>query len=140
MASSGGAPKSEYLYGTIELVPALLRTAAGGGPGYATHKAARLGSGGSFKLEIDDTPVPPGDYLEVRFENFKKHPERKGNADLLYWLDTTSETPILLLNEAVDDFKEAMLAPGGRGRNIRVRNATYDTIVSRCGLRWSPAL
>ncbi len=125
-------PKQD-LFGEITLEPALIRTEAGTDGSFATHCGALLASGDAVTLELDEPPVPPGGFLDIRFENFKESGNFKRSArpDLLYMLDTDRETPILWLNEGISHFKAVMLAKGPRGGNLRVRDAMFDTIVSQ---------
>jgi len=125
-------PKSD-LFGEVLLEPALIRTATGSDEAFATHVGALLASGEPIVLELDEPPVPPGGFLDIRFENFKEsgNSKRSANPDLLYMLDTDRETPILWLNEAIDEFKPIMLTKAPRGGSLRVRDAMFDTIVSQ---------
>jgi hypothetical protein len=124
--------KSE-VFGEVVLEPKVIRTSPGDNPGYAAHVGALLASGGAVTIEIDQPPVPPGGYLDIRFDSFRESssPKRSRHPDLLYMLDTDREVPILWLNEGVPGFKPVMLAKGPRGGNLRVRDAMFDTIVSQ---------
>ena len=121
------------LFGEVMLEPWLIRTAGGAEGAYAAHVGALLASGEGVVLEVDEPPVPPGGFLDIRFENFKEsgNAARSANPGLLYMLDTNQETPILWLNEAIDEFKSIMLTRAPRGGNLRVRDAMFDTIVSQ---------
>jgi hypothetical protein len=121
------------LFREATLTPAMVRVAGGDDPRYAEHAGAWLASGDEVRIEVDDAPVPPGGYLDVKFDNFREGPSPKRNQhpDLLYVLDTDRETPILWLNEDVDEFKGVMLSKGRRGYNLRVRDAMFDTLGSQ---------
>lgn len=122
------------LYEAVSLEPVLARTKSGTDEAFATHAGARIASGAPTHVEIDEPPVTPGGYLEVKWDDFAKSedPRRKVNPDLLYVLDTDADPPMLWLNSGThEDFKPVMHASGPRGRNMRVRDAMYDTIVSQ---------
>jgi len=125
-------PKRE-LYGALNLEPVLVRTVPGDDPEYAQHVGARLAWGTPVGIEIDDAPVPAGGYLDVRWDNFKQSdkPRHKSNSDLVYLLDTDSDPPMLWLNAGIEHLKPVMHAKGPRGRDLRVREAMYDTVVSQ---------
>jgi hypothetical protein len=121
------------LYRVVRLEPVLVRTKRGNDAHYATHPGARLAWGTPVTIELDESPVAGGNYLDVRWDDFphSDNPHRKSNPDLLYMLDTEPETPMLWLNSAVEHFKPVMHASGPRGRNLRIRDAMFDTIVSQ---------
>jgi hypothetical protein len=125
-------PKAD-LFGEVVFEPALIRTSDGSNEAYAGHLGALLASGDPVTLEVDEPPVPPGGFLDIRFENFREsgNAKRSSNPDLLYMLDTDRDTPILWLNEAIDEFKPVMLTKAPRGGSLRVRDAMFDTIVSQ---------
>jgi hypothetical protein len=121
------------LFESLELEPVLTRRQAGTETGFATHAGARLAWGPVVKLEIDEPPVPAGGYLEVQWDDFRtsNSPVRKARPGLMYMLDTEPDPPMLWLNSAIEHFKAVAHARGPRGRNIRVRDATFDSIVSQ---------
>jgi hypothetical protein len=125
-------PKREY-HGEVTLEPSLVRVSPGDDPGYAQHLGAQLVFGDSAVVQVDEPPVPPGEYLEIDFEDFLTSPnrQRRQHADLLYSLDTARETPKLWLNSRVEDFQQVMRHDSPRGRLRRIRDATFDTIVSQ---------
>jgi len=125
-------PKT-HLYGQVDLEPTLVRTSSGSDDNFAAHPGALIASGAPVTIEIDESPTPIGGYLEIKFDNFREsaNPKRSARAELLYILDTDRDTPILWLNEGIPEFKIVMLTKGPRGRNLRVRDAMFDTIVSQ---------
>ena len=125
-------PKPD-LYQAVEIEPVLARRSRGDGDGYAGHPGARLAWGPPVKVEVDDLPVPAGGYLEVQWDDFRTstRPRLKARPGLLYMLDTEQDPPMLWLNSGIEHFKAVAHARGPRGRNIRVRDATFDTIVSQ---------
>jgi len=125
-------PKQD-LYREISIEPVLLRTAPGTDDAYADHLAAALAFRDRTTIEVDETPVRTGGFLEVKFDDFRESasPKRSAEPGLLYVLDTDRETPVLWLNEGVDELKAVMMATGPRGYNLRVRDAMFDTIVSQ---------
>jgi hypothetical protein len=125
-------PKQE-LFGEVELEPVLIRTAKGDSATHAQHVGAVLAWADPVAIDIDEQPVPPGGYLDVRFDNFptSSEPRRKAIPELLYMLDTEHDPPTLWLNDAIDEFKPVMLTKAPRGGNLRVRDAMFDTIVSQ---------
>lgn len=124
-------PKNRF-HGALELRPALVRSAPGGEDGYARHKAALLAWGEPVSVQVDQPPPPPGDYLEVEFEDFLTSGNRlrNGNPDAVYMLDTRSETPKLWLNSRVAELERVLRSTAPRGRIRRIKDATYDTIVT----------
>jgi hypothetical protein len=125
-------PKRDY-YGDVRLEPSLVRVGPGTEAGYAQHIGAQLAFGDPIVVQVDEPPVPPGDYLEIEFEDFLSsgNSNRRKHPELLYMLDTDRETPKLWLNSRVEDFQQVMHHDAPRGRLRRVRDATFDTIVSQ---------
>jgi hypothetical protein len=125
-------PKRE-IYGEIRLEPALIRIAPGEDPDYARHLGARLAWGPAVRLVADEPPVPPGAYLEIRWEDFfqSASPRRKRQSGHLYYLDLDSDTPVLWLNERIPDLKAVLQETASRGYVRRVRDTTFDSIASQ---------
>lgn len=125
-------PKS-HLYGRVVLEPVLIRTGPGSDPRYAQHAGARLAWGPEAQVEIDDAAIPEGGYIEIKWDDFKHsvNPVRKRNPDLVYALDTEKDPPMLWLNSGIDQLKGVMHAKGPRGRNIRIRDAMNDVVVTQ---------
>lgn len=125
-------PKTS-LYGMVHFEPAIIRTDTGTDARYAAHVGAKLAWGQAVTLVVDEPPIPPGAYLEIKWEDFFTggNPRRRAHADNLYYLDLEPETPVLYLNERIPDFKEVMQTRARRGYNLRVRDSTFDTIASQ---------
>lgn len=117
------------LFGTLDAVPALVRTTLGDNPDYGEHLGATLATGEAVCLLVDKPPTALGDYLAVEFEDFSV--TRKPHAKCFYLLDTSGDPPVLLLNKAIPEFKDVMVAKGNKGRTVRVRNAMFDSITSQ---------
>lgn len=125
-------PKAE-LAQEVRVEPRLIRTTPGHDSDFAEHVGAILATGEGVAIEIDESHVPAGGYLDIRFENFQESGNilRSQNPDLLFTLDTDRETPVLWLNEGIEHFKKVALTKAPRGANLRVRDATFDTVVSQ---------
>lgn len=121
------------VFGSIELEPVMLRTAPGNSPGFAGHVGARLAWGPVMVVRLDDPPTSAGQYLDIRWDDFKatSNPWRRQHGESLYLLDMNADPPELWLNEAIPRFKTLAHTTGRRGRDMRVRNATFALIAAQ---------
>ncbi|HEX6780866.1 MAG TPA: hypothetical protein VF125_02420 [Solirubrobacterales bacterium] len=121
------------VFGWIELEPVMIRTAPGNDPGFAGHVGARLAWGPVVVALLDDPPTSAGQYLDIRWDDFKKtaNPWRREHGESLYLLDVSADPPELWLNEAIPRFKPLAHTTGRRGRDMRVRNATFALIAAQ---------
>lgn len=122
----------QLLRDTVKIRAYLVRTASGSviDPEFADRKGTRLASSPQWELQIDHTRLPPGNYLDVRWENFNTsdHPVRVRTPTLLYYLDFTDAIPVLWLNEGIDDLKPVLMSLGTVGSRAAVRNILFDSI------------
>jgi hypothetical protein len=121
------------VFGSIELEPVMLRTAPGDTPGFAGHIGARLVWGPVVIVHLDDPPTSAGQHLEIRWDDFKttSNSWRRQHGESLYLLDMNADPPELWLNEAIPRFKPLAHTTGRRGRDMRVRNATFALIAAQ---------
>jgi hypothetical protein len=121
------------VFGTIELEPVMIRTTPANEPGFAGHVGARLAWGPVVVAQLDDPPTSAGQHLEIRWDDFKKtaNPWRREHEGALYLLDIAADPPELWLNEAIPRFKPLAHTTGRRGRDMRVRNATFALIAAQ---------
>ena len=121
------------VFGSIELEPVIIRTKPGGDSGFAGHVGARLAWGPIVVAYLDDPPSSAGQSLEIKWDDFKKtlNSWRKDHEESLYLLDMNVEPPELWLNEAIPHFKNVAHSSGRRGREMRVRNATFAVIAAQ---------
>lgn len=121
------------VFGSIELEPVMLRTTPGSNSGFAGHVGARLAWGPVVVVHLDDPPTSAGQHLEIRWDDFKttSNSWRRQHGESLYLLDMNSDPPELWLNEAIPRFKPLAHTTGRRGRDMRVRNATFALIAAQ---------
>jgi hypothetical protein len=121
------------VFGSIELEPVMIRTSPGNDLGFAAHVGARLAWGPAVMVYLDDPPSSAGQHLEIKWDDFKKtsSPWRRNHENSLYLLDMSAEPPQLWLNEAIPHFKNVAHSTGRRGREMRVRNATFALIAAQ---------
>lgn len=122
------------LRGKVLLRPVLVRASERAGkPGYASDKGARLVGGHEWSI-ILDSALPPGAYLEARYEDFTESESRylRNNSHLIYFLDLeergSPSRPILWLNEDIADLRIVFDSNGTRGAKARVRDVIFDAI------------
>jgi hypothetical protein len=120
-------------FGSIELEPLMVRTRPGESTEFAGHAGARLAWGPVVIAQLDDPPSSTGEHLEIKWDDFAKTANgwRREHRDALYLLDVDADTPVLWLNEAIPHFKSVAHSRGRRGRDMRVRNATFATIAAQ---------
>ncbi len=123
--------QTDELYSRISLTPVLVRsTSASVRDGFATHLGAILANGRSVDVLLDEPIAPPGGYLEIEFEDFRRSPNslRQRNADRMFAIDTEGAFPKLWLNQSIDNLEDVMRSRARRGVPRRIRDATYDTV------------
>jgi hypothetical protein len=116
---------------TVKLVGHLVRTVSSpSNYRFANRQASRVASSQEWHLYIDAPSLPPGNHLEVRWEDFKvsEHPVRAANPTLMYYLDFSETQPVLWLNEGISDFKPVLMSLGTVGSKAAVRNTLFDSI------------
>jgi hypothetical protein len=120
------------LRGLVKMQAFLVRLADRPTPrhGYAGAQAARVASAPEWHLHVDAPPLPPGHYLDIRWEDFRTstHARRSKNPALLYYLDFNGALPVLWLNEAIPNLKPVLMSPGTHGPKVWVRNVLFDSI------------
>ncbi len=121
------------VFGSIELEPVMIRTEPGDCSGFAGHVGARVAWGPVVVAYLDDPPSSAGQHLEIKWDDFKKTSNswRRDHEESLYLLDMNVEPPELWLNEAIPHFKNVAHSSGRRGREMRVRNATFAVIAAQ---------
>jgi hypothetical protein len=116
---------------TVKMIAYLVRTTSSGADSqFARRQATRLVSSPEWYIYVDPPSFPPGNHLEIRWEDFKLslHKVRMENPSLLYYLDFTESPPVLWLNEGVIDFKPVLMSVGTIGSKAAVRNTLFDSI------------
>ncbi len=119
--------------GIVEIRAVLVRTDTASKPssGFAADRGASLAWSSSRRVLFDEPPQPPGDQLEVKWENFAEstNPARKRNAASIFALDTSGEQPVVFLNLGVHRAVDVLGSAGTHGRKARIRDATNYMIV-----------
>jgi hypothetical protein len=127
--------------GVVEIRAILVRTRTGPGstPGFATDHGSLLAWSEPRRVLFDEPQQPPGDQLEVRWENFAEstNPWRRRNAASIFALDTGGERPTVFLNSGIPRAVDILGSAGSHGRKARIRDATNYMIVHQV---WSSLL
>lgn len=99
-------------------------------PGFATGVGMRVASSPELTLYTRERVQPPGGSLDVRWEDFtvSSHPRRKRYPKRIYYLETTSEPPVLWLNRAVPDLATVLESKGTRGPRSFARDLINQAI------------
>lgn len=106
--------------------------------GYASRKGAILAWSETTRLLFDPPQLPPGDYLNVVWEDFHNGPQwLRRQQDHLFAVDASTDPPILLLNQGVPHAYEVLNSTATSGRSASIRDATYSMIVHQV---WSSIL
>ena len=131
------------LRGVVELVPAdstgvltveaiAMRTApvSAAAPRFASKRGMRLASSHPLTIRTRELVATPGGTLDVRWEDFTEstHPERKRRPERIFYLEVTSEPPVLWLNAGVVDLRAVLDSKGTRGQRAVIRDLIYRTI------------
>jgi len=129
--------------GMLELVPAdstgvltveaiALRTAPASAPDprFASGRGMRLASSHPLTIRTREPVATPGGALDVRWEDFTEssHPERRRRSERIFYLEVTSEPPILWLNQGVSDLRAVLDSKGTHGRRAVIRDLINRTI------------
>jgi hypothetical protein len=120
--------------GFLEASVFLIRSAARGSTrSFATHTGAILAESPSLVIELEEPRFPPGGHLDVAFENFatSTNPVRRAHPRQLFAIDTEGDAPKIWLNEGVRQLAAVLTTRARRGSIRRVRDATYETIVTQ---------
>jgi len=128
--------QSSDLSDVVELRPLLARTRRlpeeafdeSGAP-LATYRGAILGVGDSVRLRVDPPKERHGSF-RVRWELFSssEHPWRKAHATEMFYIDTSDETPEVVLNGSHDLLKQTLMKKRPRGLEASVKAAVIAYI------------
>lgn len=136
-------PLDGGIRGVLEIVPAdssgaltveaiALRTAPASelDSRFASGRGMRLASSHPLTIRTREPVAPPGGALDVRWEDFttSSHPERRQRAERIFYLEVTSEPPILWLNQAVQDLRAVLDSKGTHGRRAVIRDLINQTV------------
>ena len=79
--------------------------------------------------------VPPGAFLEIKWQNFKEGDEWfRARQDHLFALKVSDSAPVIYLNEAIANARPVLDSQGTHGVKGRIRDASYFMIVHQA---WS---
>jgi hypothetical protein len=112
---------------SVEAVVVRQRDATDPDEGEARDKAALLAWSKPTVIHFDEPARPPGDRLEVKWEDFRNSPDawRRQHDDNIFALDLlSSERPIIRLNSALPNLKTVLNNAATHGRAARIRDAT----------------
>jgi hypothetical protein len=93
----------------------------------ARDTAARLAWSRPVVIHFDEPPRPPGDHLEVVWEDFRTSPDswRKRHQDNIFALDLLSgERPVIRLNSGLPNLRSVLNNSASHGRAARIRDST----------------
>ncbi len=137
-------PKEGGYVGVLEFVPAdstghvdveaVVVRSEDAGPGVhrsvATRAGMRVASSPPIRVWTREPAAMPGGALDVRWEDFRvsAHPERKRGSERTFYLETTSDPPILWLNRANQDLVAVLESRGTRGSKAMVRDLLNQAI------------
>lgn len=114
--------------GSVEFRAVLVRTAANPEPasGFATDRGSLLAWSERRRVLFDESHQPPGDRLEVEWENFADsgNPWRRRNANSIFALEITGERPRVFLNSGIPRAVDILGSAGTHGTKARIRDAT----------------
>lgn len=119
------------LAGTVELTPLLVRAAgrAESDDGYGAAAHERLATGRTLEVRVDVVRPPSGDYLDVKYEDFRAVGQPKfPRADAMYQLDCEGDAPVLWLNAGHPKVCEVLNSAGSVGRVARTRDVLFAAI------------
>ena len=119
--------------GAVEIRAILVRTRAASQayPGFAADRGAVLAWSGTRRVLFDEQRQPPGDQLEVRWENFagSANPARRRSASSIFALETGGERPVVFLNSGIPRAVDVLGSASTHGTKARIRDATNYMIV-----------
>src|SRR5690606_3367017 len=121
----------EQLARTVELHAHVIRSsdAQSTTPGYASLAGARLASGRSCTIEVDEPRPVSGRYLELQYKSFADDPRIPPHQrGALYRLELDREDPILYLNADHTALRPILDSKGTRGRRVRLRELLYERV------------
>jgi hypothetical protein len=125
--------RRDELAGVVEIRAWLVRTkpVTRRAAGYATIAGARVAHAPVWSVIVDRERTATHRGLEVLFKSFRADPaipaRERAN---LYRLDCAQEVPILWLNADHEVLAPVLASEGTRGTRARIRDATFDRIVS----------
>lgn len=144
-----GTTKHEFVLdytrwsGLIEVDASLVRTrdaTTAGGP-WATRGHTVVGRAEQVRIDVDEPARPPGDSLEIRWENFAESSivSLNQHPDHLFALRESGigEAPILYLNQGVEGAVATLTSTATTGAKARARDAAFQTIAHQV---WSSVL
>ena len=127
--------------GAVEIRAILVRNRAASDvpSGFAADRGALLAWSETRRVLFDEPYQPPGDQLEVRWENFAEsaNPARRRGAGNIFALETGGERPMVLLNSGIPRAVDVLGSAGSHGRKARIRDATNFMIAHQV---WSSLL
>lgn len=100
--------------------------------GFANKSNERIADAESWKLYVDILPAMPGGALNSEWVNFDKsqNSELSKRNDCVWFLDLSdSESPRLLLNEAVPKLRQTLEVESKTSKPARVRDALIHSIL-----------
>jgi hypothetical protein len=98
-------------------------------PGYAHLAGARVASGRSCTIQVDEPRPGSGRYLELQYKSFNADPQiPHQHRPALYRLELDREDPILYLNADHAELRPILDSKGTRGRRVRLRELLYERV------------
>jgi hypothetical protein len=127
--------------GSIEIEAVLIRTTTNPSvpAGFASDRGSRLSWSEPWRVVFDTPPLPPGDRIQVCWEEFSRSddPWLRAHRDNLFALSTAGERPVIYLNREIPGAVTILSSLGTRGRKARIRDATHFMIAHQV---WSSLL
>lgn len=126
--------------GVVEVQALLVRTSDNSNlpETYACKKGALLAWSPPRRILFDEPRVPPGDYLNIKWIDFRTSaPWLQRQQDNLFAMDTSQEVPTILLNQGVPNLYQVLRSRATSGKVAQIRDATFNVIVHQV---WSSLL
>jgi len=125
---------SKY-FGSVKVIPVVMRSSDGVEVGHARHEGALLAEGQTAGIHFDSPPPRAGNYLDIKYKSFSQEGMLKPYKHLMYYVDTAGEEARIFVNEDIDGLKFSLTGrPSESGNARRVRDAVFATITAHA---WS---
>jgi hypothetical protein len=120
--------EQEDYRGKISVEPFLVRTASGQTRAGRLSQTAyeRLADGREWEVRLDRSSGPPGECLDVRFEDFSSKDIYPDDEETLYFLQCEGPNPVLWLNQGHQTVAGVLKAKGTVGGSARMRDVFFD--------------